>query len=37
MYQQRKVKANELDDNFDYIASKDNNKTKEKEDEGIIN
>jgi hypothetical protein len=35
MYQNRKKKANELEENFDYTAS--NNKNKEKEDEGIIN
>ena len=35
MFQQRKRKANELEENFDYTTS--DNKAKEKEDEGIIN
>ena len=35
MYQKRKKKANELEENFDYSSS--NNKNQEKEDERIIN
>ena len=35
LYQQRKRKANELEENFDYTSS--NNKTKDKDEEGTIN
>ena len=35
LYHQRKRKANELEENFDYTSS--NNKTKDKDEEGTIN